>query len=143
MILGVGIDVVDVARFARAAARQDGLVEALLTPPEIDACRRLARPDAAMSGCFAAREAMLKALGTGLVGRMSWQDMEVVAGSSGDGPPRAPFSLKLRGAVGEAAAARAVRRTHLAITTTRGMAAAVVVLEGDADPGRAARDERP
>lgn len=142
MILGVGIDLVDVGRFRRAVARQEGLTEALLTPVEVKACQGLRDPHAAMAACFAAREALLKALGTGLVGSMSWHDVEVVQDPDGDAAPRPRYSLKMRGAVRDAADALAVRRTHLALTTTAGVAAAVVVLEGEPGIERQPEDAR-
>jgi phosphopantetheinyl transferase (holo-ACP synthase) len=67
---------------------------------------------------------VLKALGTGLSAGMAWRDIEVVPGS---GP--AVFSMELRGGVRAAADALGVRRIHVALCTTRHIAAAVVVLE--------------
>lgn len=125
MILGVGVDLVDVARFARAATRHgEGFVDRILAPAEIEACRAARRPHEQHAARFAAREAVLKALGTGLSGGMSWRDVEVMPGG---GP--GVFRLELRGAVREAADALGVRRVHAALCATRGIAAASVILE--------------
>jgi holo-[acyl-carrier protein] synthase len=127
-ILGIGVDLVDVARFARVAARHDpGFVDGLFTPAEIAWCGRQRRRDEHLAARFAAREAVLKALGTGLVGLMSWRDIEVVTGE-------APglVAMEIRGAVRQVADAQGVARVHLALATTRQVAAAAVVLEGAA-----------
>jgi holo-[acyl-carrier protein] synthase len=127
VILGLGVDLVDVARFARVAARHDpGFLERLFPPAEIAWCSRRRRRDEHLAARFAAREAVLKALGTGLVGLMSWREIEVVPGAS---PGLA--SMRLGGAVGAEAGRQGVRRVHLSLATTREIAAAVVILEGE------------
>jgi holo-[acyl-carrier protein] synthase len=125
MILGVGVDLVDVARFERVATRHgEGFVGRILTPEEIADCASARRPFEEQAARFAAREAVLKALGTGLVGGMSWRDMRVVRG----GGPGA-FAMEIGGGVRQAADALGVRRVHLALCTTRTLAAAAVILE--------------
>jgi holo-[acyl-carrier protein] synthase len=125
MILGVGVDMVDVARFERMATRHgEGFVERILTPEEVADCALARRPFADQAARFAAREALLKALGTGLVGGMSWRDMRVVRG---DGP--GVFTVEIDGGVRQAADALGVRRLHVALCTTRQVAAASVILE--------------
>ncbi len=115
VILGIGIDLVDVARFGRVAARHDpGFIESLFPAAEIAWCAARRHRDRHLAARFAAREAVLKALGTGLVGLMSWRDIEV---SPGDGPGTA--RMVLRGAVGEEAARQGVRRVHLAMSAGR------------------------
>ena len=125
MILGTGLDLLDTARFSRVAARHGaGFAEGLFSDAERAWCARQRRPDEHLAARFAAREALLKALGTGLVGPMSWTDIEVVPGSR-----RGTASLVVRGAVGAEAERQGVRRIHLALATTRGLAAASVILE--------------
>jgi holo-[acyl-carrier protein] synthase len=127
VILGIGIDLVDVARFGRVAARHDpGFIEGLFPATEIAWCAARRHRDRHLAARFAAREAVLKALGTGLVGLMSWRDIEV---SPAEGPGTA--RMVLRGAVGEEAERQGVRRVHLAMTMTREVAAAIVILEGE------------
>ncbi len=126
VILGTGLDLLDTARFSMAVARHGaGFVEGLFGEAERAWCARQRRPDEHLAARFAAREALLKALGTGLVGRMSWKDIEVVPG-----PARGTASLVVRGAVGEEASRQGVKRIHLALATTRKVAAASVILEG-------------
>jgi holo-[acyl-carrier protein] synthase len=126
MILGVGVDLVDVDRFARVAMRHgEGFVERILTPAEIADCASARRPFEQQAARFAAREALVKALGTGLVGGMSWRDMRVVRGEV-----PGVFTMTVDGGVRETAEALGVRRLHVALCTTRTIAAAVVVLEG-------------
>jgi len=130
VILGSGIDLVDVARFSRVAARHDpGFIESLFPASEIAWCAARRHRDRHLAARFAAREAVLKALGTGLVGLMSWRDIEVWPG---DGPGTA--RMVLRGAVGAEAEGQGVRAVHLALTMTREIAAAMVLLEGDDSP---------
>jgi holo-[acyl-carrier protein] synthase len=126
MVLGVGVDLVDVARFERAATRHgEGFVDRILTPEEIADCARTRRPFEQQAVRFAAREALVKALGTGLVGGMSWRDMRVVAGAA-----PGVFTVEICGGVRETAEALGVRRVHVALCTTRHVAAAAVVVEG-------------
>ncbi len=125
MILGTGLDLLDTARFSRVSARRGaGFIEGLFSGAELAWCARQRRPDEHLAAYFAAREALLKALGTGLVGSMSWKDMEVVPGRA-----RGTATLVVRGAVGAEAGRQGVRRIHLSLATTRELAAASVILE--------------
>ncbi|MDR0416222.1 MAG: holo-ACP synthase [Propionibacteriaceae bacterium] len=120
MIVGVGVDVCAVQRWAAMAARRPGLVRRLLTEAEA------ATPPESQAARFAAKEALAKALG-GPSG-VSWLDVEVVSAGSGgvNGPPR----LVLRGTAAAAAAQRGVTRTHLSLSHDGGVAVAFVVCEG-------------
>lgn len=116
MIVGVGVDVVDVARFAATLARSPAVRRRLFTAAEA------AAPARTLAGRFAAKEALAKALGAppGLV----WCDAEV--GTDADGRPH----LGLRGTVAERASALGVGVSHLSIAHDAGIATAFVVLEG-------------
>jgi holo-[acyl-carrier protein] synthase len=123
MILGVGVDLTPVARFAQAMARHPGRLEArLFTDGERAYCRAKAWPDQHFAARFAAKEAVLKALG--VPEGLRWHELEVVSGD--DGAPR----FALHGAAAAAAAARGVRRLHLSITHAADQAIAFVVAEG-------------
>ena len=115
MIIGVGIDVVDIERFGESLSRTPGLAARLFTPAEAS------RPLASLAARFAAKEALAKALGapTGL----HWHDAEVVSESSG----RPLFSL--RGSVAARADDLGVSSVHLSLSHDAGIASAVVVLE--------------
>lgn len=123
-VLGLGIDLVEVSRIAGLLARHpDRFLERICRPGEVD--RGRAALDQHVAGLFAAKEAVLKALGTGWAEGIGFRDVEVVRGGGG-----AP-GVRLHGP----AAARAERlggaRVHLSITHERTHAAAVAVLEGD------------
>ena len=115
MILGVGIDVVDIARFGETLERTPAMRERLFTPAERE------RPLASLAARFAAKEALAKALGapTG----MYWLDAEVVNAPSGD--PR----FEIRGSVLARADVLGVKSIHVSLSHDAGIASAVGVLE--------------
>jgi holo-[acyl-carrier protein] synthase len=115
-IVGVGIDVVDVARFLAALERVPRLAERLFTEPE------RGMPPASLAARFAAKEALAKALGA--PGNLRWHDATVhrVIG----GPPE----LTITGTVSARAAELGVTRFHVSISHDAGIASAVVVAEG-------------
>lgn len=117
MIVGIGVDVVDLARFERAVSRTPALRTRLFTPAE----RNL--PLRSLAGRFAAKEALIKALGdsTGV----TWQDMEVV--SDGQRNP----SFVLHNAVADVAQARGITSIHLSMSHDGGIAIAYVIAESD------------
>ena len=115
MIVGVGVDVVDVARLARALERTPRLAHRLFTEQE------RSRPVDSVAARFAAKEAVAKALGA--PGGMRWRDAEVVQEESGR-----PV-LRLTGTVAEEAAAQGIRTWHLSLSHDAGIATAVVVAE--------------
>jgi holo-[acyl-carrier protein] synthase len=128
VILGFGMDVVEIARVARILDGPPGRVERFLarvfTPAERAYCE--ARHDRAgrYAARFAAKEAAVKALAA--PAGVGWRDLEVIRGEGG-----AP-SITLTGAAAEAAARRGVARVQLTITHDGGIAAAAVILEGNA-----------
>ncbi|MDX6326801.1 MAG: holo-[acyl-carrier protein] synthase [Nocardioidaceae bacterium] len=115
MIIGIGVDVCEVARFESALRRTPGLTERLFTPGERD------RPIASLAARFAAKEALVKALG-GPPGLL-WHDAEVVSEETG----RPVFAV--RGTVGSAVEASGARSVHLSLSHDAGIASAFVVLE--------------
>ena len=115
MIVGVGIDVVDIARFTSILARRPGLLERLFAPDE-----RGLRV-ASLAARFAAKEAVAKALGA--PAGLAWHDCEVVSAPSGRP------SLVLRGTVAAAAASQGIGRWHLSLSHDAGIASAMVVAE--------------
>ncbi len=123
VIIGVGIDVVLVERFARALARTPPLAERLFTAAERTTAAGNPRSPESLAARFAAKEAVAKALGapTGLV----WWDCEVV--TDPDGRPW----LTVSGTVAEVATSHGVARWHLSLSHDGGIASAIVVAEGD------------
>jgi holo-[acyl-carrier protein] synthase len=83
-ILGLGIDMVEIARVRQVYERYpERFLERVYTAPERERARKLRDPVPFLSGRFAAKEAVLKALGTGLSGGISWQDLVIVREPSG------------------------------------------------------------
>ena len=115
MIVGVGIDVVDVERFMATLERTPRLRDKLFTAEE----RGL--PPASLAARFAAKEAIAKALGA--PGGMSWQDCTVERVPGG-----APV-VHVRASVAARAAELGVRTWHLSISHDAGIASAMVVAE--------------
>ena len=116
MIVGIGTDVVELARLRQSLARTPSMRERLFTPDEA----RLS--EESLAARFAAKEALAKALGA--PGGLSWHDAEVVTDATGQ--PR----LELRDTVAARADELGVVRTHLSLSHDAGVAVAFVVLEG-------------
>jgi holo-[acyl-carrier protein] synthase len=116
VIVGVGIDVVDVARFVEALERTPSLGDRLFTVAE------RALPPASLAARFAAKEALAKALGA--PGGLLWQDVEVVTDDRGRP------SLVVAGTVADRAAELGVVRWHVSLSHDAGIASAVVMAEG-------------
>src|SRR5256885_14770135 len=84
MIVAIGIDIVEIARLGEVFARRGERFRArVFTQNEIDYCERRASRLASYAARFAAKEAMMKALGTGWAEGIGWRDVEVVRGESG------------------------------------------------------------
>jgi holo-[acyl-carrier protein] synthase len=121
-MLSVGVDIVEIERVGRAIARWGGrFLQRVYTPAELRLCRG-AVPELAVR--FAAKEAISKALGTGLVG-VSWPEMEVLADMRGK-----PL-VHLHGRAAHRAAALGLAELAVSLSHSRDYAVAVVV--GGAD----------
>ncbi|MHB8329389.1 MAG: holo-ACP synthase [Acidimicrobiales bacterium] len=123
-VRGVGIDAVDVVRFRRVLERRPALAFRLFTDGEREYAGRGVDPGPRLAARFAAKEAVLKALGVG-IGSAAYRDVEVVRAD--DGTP----TLVLAGSAARLAADRGVRHWHVSLTHTEGLAVASVVAEGD------------
>jgi holo-[acyl-carrier protein] synthase len=130
VILGVGVDLVRIARIRQAIARwQDRFLERVFTEDEIAYARRRRDPAEHLAARFAAKEAALKALGTGLSMGVRWRELEVRR-ARGE-PPR----LALSGRTAALVAARGVRTFHVSLTHDGEYAMAQVLAEGDGPGG--------
>lgn len=124
MILGVGVDLVDVARFQRVLDRfGDRFLEKLFQPSEIGHCRGKCSLAECLAGAFAVKEAFLKALGTGLGRGIGWLDMEVVREQGR--PPR----LKLMGRAMEILRELGGEGLLVSISHEAGLAVAMVLIQ--------------
>ena len=123
MIVGLGLDVVDVARVASILERSaESFLRRILHPDEDAARARTAEGPAYISGQFAAKEAVMKALGTGMAGA-AFGEIAVLRGAGG-----APY-LELEGKTAERAQELGIERWHISITHSRSTAAAVAIAE--------------
>ncbi len=122
-VRGIGVDAVDVARFRAVLERRPGLAGRLFTDAERSYAESGKDPGPRLAARFAAKEAVLKALGVG-IGAADFHDVEVVRVD--DGAPR----LALAGRAAALAAGRGVRWWHLSLTHTDLVAVASVVAEG-------------
>jgi len=124
MIIGTGIDIVEITRFRKIiAVSGERFLNRVFTPEEQWFC--LARRDSAphFAARFAAKEAVFKALKTGWAKGVTWLDVEVQRQEQS-----APIII-LHGVAREIAATKGVGRTHLSLTHTNNWAAATAILE--------------
>ena len=124
MILGTGIDIVEVPRIAQSVDRfGERFLTRIFTPSEIRYCESKANSVERFAARFAAKEAAMKAIGTGMRGGVRWQDFEV--GREPSGRP----TMLLHGRAAQVAAALGAHRTHLSVSHTEQYAVAYVLLE--------------
>jgi holo-[acyl-carrier protein] synthase len=126
MIVGIGIDIVDIERLRKALLRQkDRFIQRVFTEREHDFCRTHRDPVPHYAARFAAKEALFKALGTGWAQGVTWLNVEVKRE-----PPGEPMLL-LSGEAEKISRALGVAGVHLSLSHSESSAAAVVILEGD------------
>ena len=124
MIVGLGVDITEVDRMEAAIARRGrAFLIRLFTPAEILYCERHRCSAERFAGRFAAKEAAMKALGTGWARGVRWVDIEVVREPSGKP------TLKLAGAAREIAASLGVKHIAVTITHDGNTALAQVIFE--------------
>ncbi len=129
MIVGSGIDVIAIARIERALARSgERFARRVFAGQEIAACRLRRRAAPHFAVRFAAKEAVMKALGTGWAEGVRWVDIETIPDSDGR---QDQLALALHGRAAELAARLGGNRVHLAISRTRSHAVALVLLESE------------
>jgi len=125
MIVGVGLDVVETERIARALALHGRrFEERVYTAAELAECAERADRAQALAGRFAAKEAFLKALGTGSAHGVSFREVEVVREHGGTP------ALRVTGSAAAEVRRKGVRQLHVSLSHQPGLAAAVVILEG-------------
>ena len=118
-----GIDLVETARIARAIERQgEAFLRRVFTPAERAYCESLADSAGSYAARWAAKEAVAKALGTGIGGDASWVEIEVVRAESGEP------GIVLHGTTAAAAAKRGVKEVRISLTHTEHYAAAFAVI---------------
>jgi len=124
MILGVGIDIIEVERVAASVERfGERFLKRILVEEEIAYCQSHKTPAPFIAARFAAKEAISKAFGTGIGAQLGWHDMEVRRRPSGE-----PFVV-LHGNGQTLLQQRAVRVVLLSLSHTQTYAAAVAILD--------------
>jgi holo-[acyl-carrier protein] synthase len=125
MVIGMGIDIQEIAKFDRARQRGgERFLTRTFTALEQAYCLRQKNSSQHFVGRFCAKEAFFKALGTGWAKGLAWHEVEVVRTRSGKP------ELKLSGRADELARKARVKKTWLSLSHSEGYAAAVVILEG-------------
>ena len=124
MVVGIGLDIVEVERIAKALRGSKSITERVFTPEEIRYCSQRKNKYQHYAGRFAAKEAALKALGTGWQAGIRWRDVETTAGPMGE--PQLTLYGKAAAIFKESKA----RRSLLTITHATNYAVACVVIDG-------------
>ncbi len=125
MILGTGIDIIEVARVKASHERfGERFLNRLLLADEIAYCLSHKNPAPFLAARFAAKEAISKAFGTGIGAQLGWQDMEIRRKKSGE-----PFVV-LHGKGKELFASRGAKQLLVSLSHTQNYAAVTAVLEG-------------
>jgi holo-[acyl-carrier protein] synthase len=125
IIVGTGIDATEIDRIARTIERYgDRFINRIFTDDEVAYCHRHRDPVPSFAARFAAKEAGMKALGTGHSRGVLWRDLEVVRHG---GPPQ----LRLHGTAARLFEQLGGRSTLLTLTHSRSLALAHVLLLGD------------
>ena len=124
MIVGLGIDIAEIDRIETAIKRHGApFLERLYTPQEVAYCERHRNKFERYAARFAAKEAAMKALGTGWSAGVRWRDIEVIRAASGKP------SLLLQGQAQSVAEKLGVKNIALTITHSGNMALAEVIFE--------------
>jgi holo-[acyl-carrier protein] synthase len=125
VVIGIGVDICQIARLARLRQRYGArFLDRVFTPAEQEHCGTGAACDERFAARFAAKEAFLKALGTGFAQGMSLRDVEIVSEPSGR-----PV-LRITGAAARLLQQRGGTGVHVSLSHEREYALAFVVLEG-------------
>src|SRR5437773_2934590 len=124
MILGLGIDIIEVARVAASHEKFGGrFLNRILHPAEIAYCLSHKNPAPFLAVRFAGKEAISKAFGTGIGAALGWHDMEICRKESGE-----PYVV-MHGKGKELMEMRNARMTLISLSHTQNYAAAVAILE--------------
>ena len=124
MITGIGTDLIEIVRIQRAIEKNPHFMERVYTANEIAYCRRKKNAWHSFAARFAAKEAVSKALGTG-IGPVGLMEIEIV--NAENGQPK----VVLHGKALQLAADRNIQRVHISLSHSEAYAMATAVLEGE------------
>ena len=120
--MGLGTDIVEIVRIGEMIDRHgEAFLNRIYTPEEIRYCQKRKHCNEAFAGRWAAKEAVMKALGTGFVRGIGWQDIEILSEKSGK-----PY-VNIRGGAGEFAKKIGVDRVLITISHCRAYATATAI----------------
>ena len=124
MIIGIGIDIADQIRIREGIEKYgDKFLQTIFTESEIAICKRYRFPIEHYAGKFAVKEAMMKAIGTGLRQQVTFKDIEVLNHETG-----APY-ITTHGATAKIVERLEATHIHVSLSHTANIAVAVVILE--------------
>lgn len=123
MIFGIGCDIVEIARIKEASEKNEKFAKRILTPFELNEWQQSKQPARYLAKKFASKEAIVKAMGTGIGNGMSWQMMQIEHQLSGQ-----PM-VKVFETVAAFFEAQEIKHCHISIADEQHYACANVVLE--------------
>jgi holo-[acyl-carrier protein] synthase len=123
MILGTGIDIIEVDRLATRVGRDNGFKELVFSKEEMKYCDAKASPFEHYAARFAAKEAFLKAVGRGWDSGLQWNEIEVVNDETGKP------GLRISGMTEQMLSSLRIRIIHVSLSHLKSMATAIVILE--------------
>jgi holo-[acyl-carrier protein] synthase len=125
MITGVGTDLIEVERVAGKISKEEGFRELVFTPGEISYCETKPNKFQHYAARFAAKEAFLKAIGTGWISGIAFNEIEI--SNDENGKP----SLGLIGATAEFLKSRRIGKAWVSLSHLSNISSAVVIIETD------------
>lgn len=123
MIFGIGTDLIEVERVEKQLTKDHGFKERVFTPAEITYCDSKHHRAQHYAGRFAAKEAFMKALGTGWQEGVSFQDIEIVTA------PNGKPELKIHGKTKEIMDSKYIQNMFVSLSHLSSFAMAIVILE--------------
>lgn len=123
MIIGVGIDLIEVSRIKKSVANNETFLSKVYTDREIAKCRTSSSEYQCLAARFAAKEAFMKAVGTGWAKGIRWSEIQTLNQESGR-----PY-ITLSGKAEEIAAELGVEKINLSLSHIADIASAIVILE--------------
>lgn len=123
MIYGIGTDIIETGRILERTSRESGFKEHVFHPNEITYCDSTGKPAEHYAARFAAKEALLKAIGTGLVGGLTLNEIEIVNDSAGKP------SFHFHGITADKIKDMGKTGIHLSLSHLSSVACAMVVIE--------------
>jgi len=123
VIIGIGTDIISVSRISKAMQNNERMADKLFSPAEISYCEAKSSKWQSYAARFAAKEAVMKALGTGWDGEVNWKDIEIVNDANGNP------DVVLSGGAKQKADSMGVTNAHISLTHEKDYAIAFAVLE--------------